>query len=242
MNPIVEKVWKLLALAESAKKIGSLAEAENAMAKAQHLMTEHRLSMGAVSEETTNRTYGHSGLISTVSPYGDGEWRFDLLTVIASQNLCVVTGLTGSKKRVVWGRSENIEVVLYLFDFISPRLLKLAHAYVAGLPGRKRSAKSQAKIKGEYLLGAVRGIHKKLKEQQSGHEKAAAIGALMVRERDSINDFLAQKFGPLDQRKRKKSNANEHSAAGYSDGRKMEINKGVGQGAKVADALLVLGF
>lgn len=47
-NPIIEKLRKLIAMEQSARSIGSLAEAEAFASKVQELLSKHKLEMSEI--------------------------------------------------------------------------------------------------------------------------------------------------------------------------------------------------
>lgn len=85
---ILQRLQKLLRKAESAKKTGSVAEAEAFAMKAQEIMAEYNLSMQDVSLEDKPKMGDIQMDAKDIFPKNQGTWIRDLYHTIAYYNYC----------------------------------------------------------------------------------------------------------------------------------------------------------
>lgn len=137
MTDVEKKVSKLLRHAESAKAVGSLAEAEAFAAKAQQLMMEHAIEVTVDSydepvedpmgttrlgpDKVTPDTYRRGG-------YGKrSAWRERLARIVANANFCGFLVTTGASSITFYGKKSHrdsaAEVFLALL-YVAERLRK----------------------------------------------------------------------------------------------------------------------
>jgi hypothetical protein len=123
-NQILEKLKKLIAHEQSAREIGSMAEAEAFAAKIQDLLTTHKLDMSEVDFQA--REEGEPiNWESVDSKYGQkntglkAHWRLILARSIAKVNSCEIVNNSRSHGRSFYfvGRTSDRELakVLYLY-------------------------------------------------------------------------------------------------------------------------------
>lgn len=144
INSILSRLKKLQRLYEGAKAINSEAEAQNAAAKIQNLLTQYNLSMvdleAAVDDEPkTNVT--EEKLDDSWQRKCGGFWDQLLLYGICKYNFCYMivssqythrTNRNGKMvfenrhKYIVIGEPQNIEVVKWLFNVLAGQLYRLA--------------------------------------------------------------------------------------------------------------------
>jgi len=126
---IVEKIKKLYAKAESAKELGSIAEAEAFMAKVTELLLENSLSLEDVAFKKDEEEIICSSEDQRIYYYKDeskGFWEVDLIHTLAKHHFCkaIFTDHTNPllRKNKIYpyvtliGKAENIEIVKYLYD------------------------------------------------------------------------------------------------------------------------------
>ena len=118
MKKILEKIKKLKALYEGAKKINSEGEANNAARAIQALLTEYNLEMAEIDfqdcEFVKEKIVGGSKLVSYA-----GKWEINLLTALAYYNFCQVFYVSNNWKDITLvGNVENVETVKWLFDYL----------------------------------------------------------------------------------------------------------------------------
>ncbi len=125
MNPIIEKLRKLIAHERSARSIGNLAEAEAFAAKVQDLLTAHKLEMSEVDFQAREdgepidweRVDGHeiNGGGSRTKVY----WRVRIAKAVAKVNSCDVVNNSASRGTAFFfvGRTSDRQLakILYLY-------------------------------------------------------------------------------------------------------------------------------
>ena len=227
MENIINKIQKLLALAESAEKIGSLAEGENAMRQVNKLLLLHNIEMDSISikEENPIKEVGDDALNFKCNQAGN-QWKKDLLAVLVSHNLCRATFNSWSGNLFVIGKRENIEVVIYLYKFIQPRLLKMAQSYHINLNKDIKENINRRKILQSYLIGATKGINQKLEAEKAQFEDKEALAGLILSNNSLIEEFMNE-LGIKNAKDRKLSIFDDVSRHGREDGNKLQITKGL---------------
>ena len=118
-NPIIEKLKKLIAHEQSARNIGSLAEAEAFAARIQDLLTAHKLSMSEV--DFTAREEGEPIDWEHVNGATNLRWRVDIARVIADINSCSVVNQTGSRRKAFFfvGRTSDRQLAKILYEYLT---------------------------------------------------------------------------------------------------------------------------
>ena len=214
---ILERIQKLMNKAESAEKMGSLAEAEAFMLKVQQLLNEHNLEMHTVQNHVSKKD---RKIVEEQLKFGavksDGEWEKNLMCVICRNNWCTNFWNDYYQTHTVIGNPENVGVVIYLYKFIQRSLKELSgkgysdailnlneqYALYGGIDfikvyGGKIKAERVMCRRGilawrkvwvrNWLLGAVQGIDVKLTLQR---QEAAAKNNTMMGLMVQNNDKL----------------------------------------------------
>lgn len=143
VSPIVEKIAKLLKKAESAREVGSLKEAELFAGKVNELLVKHNLEMSQVEsiDLSSDRVLDTLDDLKINLEYGknsiEGLWEIDLAGAIARYNFTKVlfrgsrhksafTGTIFYPKINFIGRKDNVEISIYLFEFLRNAFSELA--------------------------------------------------------------------------------------------------------------------
>jgi len=121
---ITDKLAKLLRHAESAKAIGSIAEAEAFAAQAQKLLTQHGLSMSDIEieqeqaeAEQPEQTYHKADTFGEKRKRTAIIWQVDLMGYISRANNCKSLMIEGSNTQVLVGFKSDKEVCIALFAY-----------------------------------------------------------------------------------------------------------------------------
>ena len=255
INSILSKLKKLQRLYEGAKAINSEAEAANAAAKIQNLLTQYNLSMAdldsvADNEQATNVVEEKLG--DNWARKCGGFWDQLLLYGICKYNFCYVivskrheyrVNRNGNEvceqrqKYIVIGEPHNIEVVKWLFDVLAGQLYRLAlkryeeyrnddsQALIRSFTGEKRM--SPAKFHRSYLAGAAKGVQDRLKEERDRELQAQVqVNALVLRTDQKLNDYVAENYKDLRSSRPGHIGSGHAMALGREDGRKVNITRG----------------
>lgn len=183
-RPIMEKVAKLLALAEG--KGTTPAEAATAAAAAQRLISQYRIEQAELdqtaeadpieSTATTKTDESVSGGASAAFFDEPKAWHIDLLNAIARANGCLA--LTNGRRRGrrwldLVGRRSDLEVCRYLWDYLTREVERLKAQQTRGW--------SQAR-KGHFCLGAAHIIAKTLREEDDSMSSGTRASAALVQQ------------------------------------------------------------
>lgn len=130
MTPIIDRIRKLLALAQS----DNVNESAAAAGAAQRLMTEHQISMDAVEKEVVEQvTQDAEPLEENVRQI----WKRRLAHVLCGCNGCgsVITGdrsFGKNGKLMIYGRKSRVDTVRYLYAWLVREVERLAQAHNRG--------------------------------------------------------------------------------------------------------------
>jgi hypothetical protein len=203
---MLQRIKKLKAQAESAKQIGSLHEAETFMNKAIELMTEYNITLMEVDateikqgDEFKNWGYGES--ISYDDKHQGSEWKMRLMDVITDYNFTSYTYNKHFKTLRVYGRMENVDTTVWLYNFMETGLYNLAQDKYREVLKEKRSrskqeadlfSKKEAYVyKRDFLLGAIHGIREQLARQRE-QQQSQALSTLVVYNDKALDKFIKQ--------------------------------------------------
>lgn len=232
---IIERIQKLLALQKDAEAQGSLEEAANAASKAQTLLLKHNLDLAKVN--------GHSKvdvILTEISCKGtgwnkrQGKWMQGLYKSICDHNFCALVLSSGWDKEEVrlnvMGEPHNLEVVEYMGYTLSQILLRMEKKAWVSYKGLDK----KGTFRRGYLLGATLAINQKLEDMRSvALKESDQVAALVLVQSKKVEDFKNNKYQDL--KKSRKGGTNSTAVGqGYADGKKVAINKGVGQGKERA--------
>lgn len=255
INSILSRLKKLQRFYEGAKAINSEAEAQNAAAKIQNLLTQYNLSMvdleAAVDDEPkTNVT--EEKLDDSWQRKCGGFWDQLLLYGICKYNFCYMivssqythrTNRNGKMvfenrhKYIVIGEPQNIEVVKWLFNVLAGQLYRLAlkryeeyreddrQAVMRLFVGEKKMHRGT--FLRSYLAGAAKGVQDKLREERERELQAQVqVNALVLRHDQQLNDYVAENYKDLRASKPGHIGSYQAMQQGREDGRKVNITRG----------------
>ncbi len=224
---IISRIKKLLKHAESAKQLGSLSEAESFAQKATELLLEHNLEMSQInmsedSDQFEKWIYGES--ISYKDNQSGQRWRYNLINTLTSHNLCNFTFNTYMKTFRVYGRMENVDIVVWMYNFLSTAMLRIAQESHVKLNEETRRYYNRYAFLKDFLLGAVQGLNDKLEEQR--RSQSQNITSMILVNKDALEKYITKEVPNLKEaRKRKVVIVGEAYNDGYEVGKNMSINK-----------------
>ena len=153
-NPIIEKIRKLLALANSSNEH----EAALAAAHAQRLLSEHNLAMADV-EAKQQRPQSAEKVETTVAKTLP-KWVRNLSAGVCSAFDCQAIHHPAQGKMTFIGVGADVQVASYTFSYLDRTVRKLCSSYMkyrvndSNLSNRNRELMRQS-----YYLGAVSTIN-----------------------------------------------------------------------------------
>nr|DAY08607.1 MAG TPA: Protein of unknown function (DUF2786) [Caudoviricetes sp.] len=237
LENVKAKLAKLMALYEGAKAINSEGEANAAAAAIQRLCLQYNLSLADVSKDKARREDMSEQVMSCFRYKSiGGHWEFRLMWVVARWNLCeaFTYGGTASKRMIVFGKKENIELVCWLYDLLCERFVKIGkekYKVFKFTPYYEENPIGLDTYLRRYLVGCCEGLNKKFAEEkeraeQEEKEFAEKVTALTVSAHDQIIEYVENKYTANSGRKQKVV-ADMAYSQGTHDGYNAEIQKAI---------------
>lgn len=223
---VIKKIQKLLSLADGAAKVGSMAEAENAAAKAQQILIEYNLSLEEVNSFKDQKKVITDEYIDPSKLYmgKEGKWIFKLYQVIAQNNLCTIISYNKGEALALIGTESNREIVKYFVSYLIPQIRKLARSAFKDYDGIEKKGTF---IRG-YLLGCVAGIHAKLNSQLSQMKNENPnIQALVKVSGQELEEYKDKKWPNLRKVTIGRSSSESGFSQGFEKGKNMDLHKGI---------------
>ena len=219
-NPIIEKIQKLLALANSSNEH----EAALAAAHAQRLLSEHNLAMTDV-EANLQRPQSADKVETTVAKTLP-KWVRNLSAGVCSAFDCQAIHHPAQGKMTFIGVGADVQVASYTFSYLDRTVRKLCSSYMkyrvndSNLSNRNRELMRQS-----YYLGAVSTINLQLVQQKV--QTPITPGALVPIKAGLIKKAVSE-LGAIRTVRGRRSYINSHAySQGQSDGKNVSIHKGV---------------
>lgn len=224
---ILNKIKKLLNHADSATKIGSLAEAEVAAAKANELLMQYNLSIDKV-DRLEKKPQIEEQIISpdNLFPKNEGKWMIDLWNTISKYNFCKIITINGGMGGFYFiGQKHNKEITQYIVEQLEVKIRELARESFRNYIGPEKRGTF---IRG-FLSGAVTGIYHKLKAEREKIKEAQnneMTALILVKDADLI-EFVEKNHTNLRPGRSTSLSSRSGRELGYEAGKGLSINKGV---------------
>ena len=219
VNPVLERIAKLLALAESPNEH----EAQAAMSAAQRLMLKHNIE-AAVSGSLPSYCFRHLG-----EPTGRVSEHERRLAMILDQFFFVqviwvpVWRVTEAKRGSVLevcGTRDNVELAAYVYDFLMYTSGALYRA------DRKRRGDRTHQARRKFLAGVMSGFHERL----TGERKRSAAQGLVWAGDAELGGFFRRRHPHVRWARHSVSQGGEAYARGQTAGRNIVLHRGVKTG------------
>jgi hypothetical protein len=224
MEAILQKLKKLQALADRA---GSVAEAENALARIQEMLTKYNIAMAEVENyvpvEKDDIVIDRHNLDDYQS-YHDGGFAYDLIATLAQFNFCRVIGhgvRINSKHRQgefsIVGQRHNVDVVVYMYHYV------LNNVKILAADAWKAYDRSGTKIKTVYcrhfFAGAVKAIGHRLAKQ------VVSCTDIILHNNKAIDAKVIDTWPKLRTAAPRRNYGSEMEFEGYLAGKKLDLNQ-----------------
>lgn len=184
-SKVLDIIRKLMKLAADKSNLN---ESTAAAAKAQALLSKHRLTMAEVEAASATLESGEP-IHESASPLYEGErvihWKLDLAVGLANLNACrVFVRNWRDPKRiryVVTGRESDIEIVRYFFSSISQQIEQLCKQCMAAGDGSGKT------FSNNFKHGATETVLKRLKQadQEVKTEYRGSSALVLVERREA---------------------------------------------------------
>lgn len=192
IETIKERIAKLRKHAESADKLGSQEEAATFAAKATELLLEYNLLESDIKMGDNINRFKHwkySERLSYKCNQSGQRAKLKLVKILCSHNLCDYVWRSGPKTFEVYGNMENVDQVVWLYNYLSVGLLRLAQqAHVEGTKNGSITINRYSFLK-NFLIGAASGIDNQLKRVREANIHSSNINALI-----KVNNGYLEKF------------------------------------------------
>jgi hypothetical protein len=216
--PIIEKIKKLLALANSSNEH----EAALAATHAQRLLSEHNLAMADI--EASHRP-DKADKVETAVSKTLPKWMRHLSAGVSNAFDCQAVHHPTAGKMTFIGVGADVQIAAYTFAYLDRTIRKLCSTYMkvhvsSAIPNRHRELMRQS-----YYLGAVSTITIRLREQKV--QTPVTTGALVVVKEGLIKQAMSE-IGNLRTMHSRRSFINtEAYSKGQTDGEQVGINRGI---------------
>lgn len=173
--PIIERIQKLHAKAESAKEIGSLHEAEAFAEGVQRMLLKYKLDLSVLDLDTLNirEPQGTTSIIFGKPKKRREPWLEALAGAVARHHGVAMFVMSGTNGQVFAGRKSDREVALFLIGKLVTVALTLADEHVRRV--RQMGHTSVEDFRRSFLLGFADAIGRRLTQTQRDMGKTTAI-------------------------------------------------------------------
>lgn len=239
---VIQKIQKLLKIQYGAESIGSTGEAFQAAKMVKKLLMEYNLSMSYIdtSDGEQKLTMTKSDELAGSDRYGN-HWKFQLLGVIASNNLCSAYKRVSGKMFVI-GTEDNVAIVQEFYNYLVKVFRRLAKEHWE----RKCKEWEQQGYNVEYILFAdntvmnkffrsyLEGVPVGLQENYDSLKPTSAETALVVCHQEAIDEYVKENFTMNDKKPRTRTRKIYGDAynLGAADGRAVSLNRQIAQTPK----------
>lgn len=220
-NPIIEKIRKLLALANSSNEY----EAALAAGHAQRLLSEHNLAMADVEAKHPSQT---ADKVETSVAKTLPKWVRNLSGGVCSAFDCQAIHHPAQGKMTFIGVGADVQVASYTFAYLDKTVRKLCSSYMKYRINDSLSNRNRELMRQSYYLGAVSTINSQLVQQKT--QTPITPGALVPIKEGLIKKAMSE-LGAIRTVRGRRSYIDSHAySQGQSDGKNVSIHKGVAGG------------
>jgi hypothetical protein len=229
-SPVLERIAKLLALAESPNEH----EAQAAMSAAQRLMLKHNIE-AAIGGASVAHCFRHIG-----KPTGRVSEHERRLAMILDEHFFVqviwvpVWRVAEAKRGSVLevcGTSDNVELAAYVYDF----LMYTADALYR--EDRKRRGDRSHAARRKFMAGVMSGFHERLNRER---QRSEAEGLVWVGDAE-LGHYFRRRHPHVRYAQHAVSTGGDAYSRGQTAGRSIVLHRGVKAGASATIRLLSSG-
>ena len=223
-DSLLTRIKKLMAM--TVERGATVEEAATAARKIQQILFEHNLSMSQVESHNPDQPKEGMGKTEYTMKFGGpmaARWMATLTHYIAKYNFGYV--VTNTRERKIWviGKPSNVEVILYMAEYIGLEIQRLCKE-------RMKGPNNNSSFYNAFTRGAVDTIRQRLYEQQEVSKAQSTTGtALVVASEAQLKQAVAQYFPRL--RAGRSARSLRDGGAyrqGQEAGRGISITRGIG--------------
>ncbi|GAM10391.1 hypothetical protein OR1_02680 [Geobacter sp. OR-1] len=217
-NPVIEKIRKLLALANSSNEH----EAALAASHAQRLLSEHNLAMADIeSEQKPQSADKVEAQVSKTLP----KWVRNLSAGVCTAFDCQAVHHPATGRMTFIGVGADVQVAAYTFSYLDKTLRRLCSSFMKINSSDRHTNRHRELMRQSYYLGAVSTITGRLREQKI--QTPITPGALVPIKEGLIKKAMSD-MGPMRTFHGRRSYIDSHAySQGQQDGQAVGINKGI---------------
>ena len=220
-SPVIEKIKKLLALANSSNEH----EAALAAGHAQRLLAEHNLAMADI--EASHRP-DKADKVETAVSKTLPKWMRHLSAGVSDAFDCQAVHHPAAGKMTFIGVGADVQIAAYTFAYLDRTVRKLCGAYMKGQALSSTASRHRELMRQSYYLGAVSTITGRLREQK--FQTPVTTGALVPVKEGLIRQAMNE-IGNLRTMHSRRSYINSDAyIRGQADGGAVGFHHGIGGG------------
>ena len=218
-NLIIEKIRKLLALSNSSNEH----EAALAAGHAQRLLSEHNLAMADIEAKEPPQS---ADRVETSVAKALPKWVRHLSAGVCSAFDCQAIHHPAYGKLTFIGVGADVQIAAYTFAYLDKSIRKLCTRYLKDNAATLIPARQRELIRHSYYLGAVSTINIRLRNQK--RQTPTTPGAMVPVKEGLIKKAMDDAGATRTIRSRRSYINAQAYNRGQSDGRNVEIVKGLG--------------
>lgn len=227
--PIIDKIKKLLALANSSNEH----EAALAASHAQRLLSEHNLAMADIeAAHKPDRADQVETAVSKTLP----KWMRHLSAGVSSAFDCQAIHHPSTGKMTFIGVGADAQVAAYTFTYLDRTVRKLCGTYMKQQVSSTITNRNRELMRQSYYLGAVSTITAQLGKQKVC--TPVTTGALVPVKEALIKQAMNEIGNIRTVRSRRSYIHSDSYFKGQDDGRQVGVNQGIEQGRSGHKGLL----
>ena len=221
-NSIIKRIKKLLTLANNSG--ATEAEAKNAMAMAQRLMTKYNISMANVgSDKPSERNIRHEQYFTRKGKLNPADKE---IAVILNKFYKVKILFSGGCSLVMVGTPEDIEIAKYVHGYLRAVFFKCWNTF---------KDSTAFPNKADYYFGLQTGICERMQEAENSakseetQEACKNYELVLVNNKEAIANYIYDTFGKLGKSRRRSTSRMDANSfyAGKAKGSTVQINQAI---------------
>lgn len=217
-SPIIEKIKKLLALADSSNEH----EAALAAGHAQRLLSEHNLAMADI--EAAHKP-DRADKIDTAVAKSLPKWLRHLSGGVSSAFDCQAIHNPAAGRLTFIGVGADVQIAAYTFAYLERTIRTLCSAYIKGHIDSTTANRHRELMRQSYYLGAVSTITARLREQKT--RTPVTSGALVPVKEGLIRQTLNEIGNVRTMRSRRSYVNGDAYDRGRTDGSEVGLHRGI---------------
>jgi hypothetical protein len=216
--PIIEKIKKLLALANSSNEH----EAALAAGHAQRLLSEHNL---AIADIVAAHRPDSADKVETAASKILPKWLRHLSAGVSSAFDCQAIHHPATGKLTFIGVGADVHIAAYTFTYLDRTVRTLCSSYMKANVSSTMVNRHREMMRQSYFLGAVSTINSRLREQKK--QTPVTTGALVLVKEGLIRQAMSE-IGKVRTMHSRRSYINTDAySKGQTDGGTVGINQGI---------------